>query len=289
MSLRTILVPISAADAGRPALETACLLAHKFGAHVEALHVRTDPRGLVPYTGEGMDGSMIEEIMDVTEREGRERQAKAREMYREFCLSRGIKETDRPTATPEPTICWRDEIGREDEVVAVRGRVFDLIVVGRPLRDQPLPSPVTLEAAMLDSGRPIIVAPPHTPTACGASVAIAWEGTREAARAIADAVPLLQKAESVTIMAGRALADENPKPEDYLEKLGWHGVNARIHRFEGGVADLGVAYLREAAKLGADLLVKGAYSQSRIRQLIFGGRTSHILGHAEIPVFFAHC
>jgi nucleotide-binding universal stress UspA family protein len=289
MSLRTILVPISAADSSRSALETACQIAAKFGAHVEALHVRTDPRGLVPYTGEGMDGSMIEEIMDVTEREGRERQQKAREMFRAFCAAKGIKETDRPTSGPEVTIAWKEEVGREDEVVAVRGRVFDLIVVGRPLRDQPLPSPVTLEAAMLDSGRPIVVASPRIAADCGASIAVAWEGTREAARAIADATPFFEKAATVTIMAGRALADETPKPEDYVEKLAWHGVNARIHRFEGGLADLGTAYLREASKLGADLLVKGAYSQSRIRQLIFGGRTAHILAHAEIPVLFSHC
>jgi nucleotide-binding universal stress UspA family protein len=289
MPVKTILVPVSAAEASRPALETAACIARKFGAHVEALHVRTDPRGLVPYTGEGMDGSMIEEIMDVTEREGRERQAKAREMFREFCAAKGIKEAARPTDTPDPTIAWRDEVGREDEVVAVRGRIFDLIVVGRPMRDQPLPSPVTLEAALLDSGRPIIVAPPGNPVDCGASIAIAWEGTREAARAIADAMPLFTKAGQVTVMAGRALADENPKPEDYVEKLAWHGIKSHIHRFDGGLADLGIAYLREASKLGADLLVKGAYSQSRVRQLIFGGRTSHILGHAEIPVLFSHC
>lgn len=289
MTLRTILVPISAADASRPALETACHIARKFGAHVEALHVRTDPRGLVPYTGEGMDGSMIEEIMDVTEREGRERQAKAREMFREFCAAKGIKESSQPTDSPEATVAWRDEVGREDEVVAVRGRIFDLIVVGRPQRDHPLPSPVTLEAALLDSGRPIVVAPPRPPADCGSSIAIAWEGTREASRAIADAQPFFARASSVTVMAGRALAEENPKPEEYVEKLAWHGVNARIHRFEGGLADLGMAYLREASKLGADLLVKGAYSQNRIRQLIFGGRTSHILGHAEIPVLFSHC
>jgi len=287
--IRTILVPVCAADMSRPALETALSIARQFDAHIEALHVRPDPRGLVPYTGEGMDGSMIEEIMEVTDREGGERLLRAKQMFGEFCSAHGLRTAASPQIGAGVTVDWRETLGREDEIVAIRGRVFDLIVVGRPIRDSALPSPITLEAAMLDTGRPIVVAPPKAPADVGTAIAIAWEGSREMARAVADALPLLGKASRVTILAARALADEQPSPEEYVTRLAWGGISSEILRFDASITELGPAFLAEARKVRADLLVKGAFSQSRLRQLIFGGRTKHILAHAEIPVLFAHC
>jgi len=89
VTYKTILVPISTPDSGRATLETALQVSRKFDAHMEVLHVRADPRGLVPYTGEGMDGSMIEEIMEVTEREGGERAHAVRTAFDGFCRARG--------------------------------------------------------------------------------------------------------------------------------------------------------------------------------------------------------
>lgn len=287
--IRTILVPVCAAEVSRPALETALSIARQFDAHIEALHVRSDPRGLVPYTGEGMDGSMIEEIMDVTEREGAERLQRAKQMFGEFCATHGLRSLASPQIGAGVTVDWRETLGREDEIVAIRGRVFDLIVVGRPIRDSALPSPITLEAALLDTGRPIVVAPPKVPTDVGTAIAVVWEGSREMARVVADALPLLAKASRVTILAARALAGEQPSPEEHVTRLAWHGISADIHRFDSAITELGPAFLAESTKIRADLLIKGAFSQSRLRQLIFGGRTKHILAHTEIPVFFAHC
>ena len=160
MTIKTILVCVSSAESGGAALEAARQLATPFDAHVEALHVRADPRGLVPYSGEGMDGSMIEEIMEVTEREGGERAVRTRQMFDEFCRTSGLTIAETPAAAAGPTIAWREETGREDEVIALRGRLFDIVVVGRPVRDAALPSPITLEAALLDTGRPILIVPP---------------------------------------------------------------------------------------------------------------------------------
>jgi len=289
MTLRSILVPISAADIGRATLETALQVARRFNAHLDVLHVRADPRALVPYTGEGMDGSMIEEIMDVTEREGGERAGKVRQMFDAFAAEKGLTIADTPRPGTQVTLGWREEVGREDEVVAIAGRMADLIVLGRPVRDAALPSPITLEAALLDTGRPVLVAPPKPLADAMTRVAICWEGSHEAARAIGDAIPMLRLADKVTILVAQGLANEPPGPGALLTFLTWHGVRADLHRFEGSTADLGPAFLAEAAKVQANLLVKGAYSQSRLRQMIFGGRTKHILGHAEIPVLLSHC
>ena len=288
MRYRTVLAPISAPEVGSSILATAFQLARAFDAHVDVLHVRPDPRGLVPYTGEGMDGSMIEEIMDVTEREGGEREIRTREMFDGFAAENGIRVADRPDKGPGVSMSWNSAVGREDEVVATRGRIYDIIAVGRPVKDAPLPSPITLEAALLDTGRPILVAPPEAGEGLGKSIAIAWEGSPEAARAIADAIPLLEKAETVTVLSAKAAQVAPIDAEDLRRRLTWHGIEVTIQNFEAQPSELGAAFIEQSAKAGADLLIKGAYSQSRLRQLILGGRTRHILAHARIPVLLSH-
>jgi len=288
MTIKTLLAPVSAAEVGRSTLDVALQFARHFGAHIDVLHVRPDPRGLVPYTGEGMDGSMIEEIMDVTEREGGERAAQSKEMFNAFAAENSVQVTTEPASGDEVTASWHTDVGREDEIVAIRGRLYDLIVVGRPLKDAALPSPITLEAALLDTGRPIIVAPPEPAAQLGKSIAIAWEGSPESARAIADAMPILEQAESVTILAPSDGQVAPIDPEELVRQLGWHGVTSRLHPFDASVTELGAAFLAQSAAAGADMLVKGAYSQSRLRQLILGGRTRHILANTTIPVLLAH-
>lgn len=288
MRYRTVLAPIGAPEVGLSILQTSLHLARTFDAHIDVLHVRPDPRGLVPYTGEGMDGSMIEEIMDVTEREGGEREARSREMFDNFAAEHDLRVADEPGTGSGVSISWRSTVGREDEVVATRGRIYDIVAVGRPVKDAALPSPITLEAALLDTGRPILVAPPVAGDGFGKSVAIAWEGSPEAARAIADAIPLLEKADRVTVLSARAAQVAPIDADDLRRRLAWHGVACEIQSFEAAASELGAAFLEQSAKVDADLLIKGAYSQSRLRQLILGGRTRHILAHAEIPVLLSH-
>jgi len=160
-------------------------------------------------------------------------------------------------------------------------------VVGRPIKDAPLPSPITLEAALLDTGRPILVAPPEAGGHLGRSIAIAWEGSPEAARTIADAIPLLETAETVTILSAKAAQVAPIDAEDLRRRLAWHGVEAGIRHFDAAASELGAAFLDQSSEAGADLLIKGAYSQSRLRQLILGGRTRHILARATLPVLLS--
>lgn len=288
MTIQYILAVVSAEDAGRSALECAVHIARYYDAHVDALHVRADPRGLVPYTGEGMDGSMIEEIMDVTERESGERAIKAKQMFDFFCTQQSLRISGAAQSEGGVTISWREDVGREDEVVAVRGRLYDLIVVGRPVKESALPSPMTLEAALMDTGRPIVIAPPEPPKSVACSIAVAWESTPEAARAIADSLPLLKKAETVTILSPDMGQPPLLDAAELVTRLSWHGVHARTHVFDAQTVEIGAGFLKAALGVGADLLVKGAFSQSRLRQMILGGRTRHIIANTQIPVLLAH-
>jgi nucleotide-binding universal stress UspA family protein len=236
-----------------------------------------------------MDGSMIEEIMEVTEREGGERALAAKQMFESFCREHtGLTVTDTPTESTGPTISWREENGREDEIVAIRGRLFDFTVVGRPVRDAALPSPITLEAALLDTGRPILIAPPVMPPATGSHVAVAWESSPEAARTLSAALPILEKADKVTLLSADPVEPPSIPPTEGVARLAWSGISATVETFDVTQEEIGAAYLKNAARVSADLLVKGAYSRSRVRQMILGGRTRHIITHTEIPVFLSH-
>ncbi len=282
--IKTILACVSSGESGQSVLEAAGRIATRFDSHIEVLHVRADPRGLVPYTGEGMDGSMIEEIMEVTEKEGGERAVHAREVFDSFCQSSGIAVAEAPNGQSGPTICWREESGREDEIVAIRGRLFDVVAVGRPVKDSALPSPITLEAALLDTGRPTLVASPELPANTGSHVAVAWESSPEAAHVIGAAMPILEKADKVTLLAADPAEPPSIPPEEGVTRLAWSGINADILRFDVHEDEIGAAYLKHAREAGADMLIKGAYSRSRVRQMILGGRTRHIITATEIPV-----
>jgi len=282
--IRTILACVSSSDSGQPLLETVGRIAKKFDSHVEVLHVRADPRGLVPYTGEGMDGSMIEEIMEVTEKEGSERADNTKRIFDEFSQTSGLRVLDKPDGGTGPTICWREESGREDEIISIRGRLFDVVAVGRPLKNSALPSPITLEAALLDTGRPTLVVPPKVLTETGQHVAVAWESSPEAAHALGAAIPILEKANNVTLLSADPVEPPSIPPEEGISRLAWSGINASIRRFDTNEYEIGAAYLKYAAEVQADLLIKGAYSRSRVRQMILGGRTRHIITSTEIPV-----
>ena len=289
MAIKTILACVSSGDSGRNVLEAAWRVASQFDSHIEVLHVRADPRGLVPYTGEGMDGSMIEEIMEVTEREGGERSQAAKQVFDEFCQNNtGLTVTDSPSGASGASISWREENGREDEIVAIRGRLFDFTVVGRPVRDAALPSPITLEAALLDTGRPILIAPPVLPPKTGGHIAVAWESSPEAARALSAAIPILEKAEKVTLLSADPVEPPSIPASEGVARLAWSGIAASVVTFDVTQEEIGAAYLKHASEVSADLLIKGAYARSRVRQMILGGRTRHIISHTEIPVFLSH-
>ena len=146
----------------------------------------------------------------------------------------------------------------------------------------------TLEAVLFESGRPLLIAPPEAPSSLGERIVISWNCSSESARTVAYAMPLLLKAREVAVLTVEGAVSPGPSGKELADCLAAHGIEARELTALAGGRKPGEAILDEARRLGADLLVKGAYTQSRIRQMIFGGATSHILWNAELPVFMAH-
>jgi len=287
MAIKSILVPLNGLEAARPALEAAFTVALELNAHVDVLHVRPDPRDAVPILGEGVSGALIEEIMDVAEKESKDRGARARAMFEECRNARGIAVSADPV-TGKATVSWREETGREDEVITMRGRLSDLIAVSRPTEDTDIATTMTLNAALFDTGRPVLVAPPKFSGSLGTRVAISWNGSAEAARAIGAGMPLIMRAKQVVVLTAVGETPSAPAVPEMLTYLSWHGVKAETHALSSVNKIVGDVLLKECAALGVDLLVMGAYTRNRLRQMILGGVTRHVLEHATIPLFMAH-
>ncbi|MTJ79829.1 MAG: universal stress protein [Telmatospirillum sp.] len=286
---KSILTCLCDADTAPSTLGLALLVARSHGAHVEALHVKLDPATAVPLVGEGMSGAMVEEMLGVAEQQATERADGIRKLFEQICARQEVALAGKPPAEPAATAHWREEIGHEEEIIAEAGRLSDMVVIARPSPDRDIPSIMSLNAALLESGRPLMLAPPRLPASVGRHVAIFWNGSVEAARAVAAAMPFLVKAQAVTILSARE--EDANTPGELADYLAWHGVAATERAFAaGGTGGGQVAQmlLDEAVTRGADLIVMGAYTHSRLRQLILGGVTRQILHGANLPVLLCH-
>jgi nucleotide-binding universal stress UspA family protein len=288
MAVKTILVVVGGDEGDRVRLDLAGLAAKPFDGHILALHIRRDPRDSIPLMGEAMSGALVEDVMRLVEQEAAERSGKARNTFDDWAGGNGVTRADHPTADAGVTASWREVTGIEDEYVARCGRLSDLIVVGRPTGAEDVGTTSAVEAAIFDTGRAVLVAPPSAAATFCTSAAIFWNGSAQAARAIGNAVPLLKTAKRVHILA----VTPEPTPfgggEALTGYLAWHGVQAESATFAPDARAVGQALLEEADRLNADLLVMGAYTHSRLRQIILGGVTKHVLGNAGFPVLMAH-
>lgn len=173
------------------------------------------------------------------------------------------------------------------ELVAQRARLFDLVVLGRSDRVVDKPYTTVLEEVLLNGARPLLLAPQTMPASLGEYVAIAWNGSAEAARAIAGAMPFLLRARVVDVLT---VADpKNVSGDGLVEALRWHGISAKA-RLVAPVPGVGAGKqaLAAARDVGADLLVMGGYGKAPWRETLLGGATREVIGTSLLPILIAH-
>jgi nucleotide-binding universal stress UspA family protein len=290
MGLKIILAAVTGREADTATLDVAAAIARKFSAHIDVMHVRSDPRDAIPFLGEGASGVLIEQIMTAAERDAGSRSSKAHTAFEAWRAKSGLPIAMRPGEQGGASVAWHEETGTEDECMVRRGRVADIIVVGRPPADDSGMSTVLFETALFDTGRPVLLAPPGLPAnreMVGAPAAILWTGGAEASRAVAAAVPFLATSGQVSVIPanpGGNLADATP----IVDYLAWHGIKASTVEPLIVSPSAGSDLLGRARTMGAGLLVMGAYTQSRLRQLVYGSVTKHVLMQGDLPVIMAH-
>ena len=281
MSMKTILVPMDNHDM-RSALETALLLGQRNNSYIEGFALRWQLIELVAGI-DVMGGIPLDKFKEDVEEEAK----KAKQVFEIFMQEHGVP---RSTETTESvSFGWLDHAAEGEDFIGNYGRVFDVIVMNRrdansgPMHDR------AIESGLFESGRPILLSPPSPPSQIATNVLIAWNCSTEQARATALAMPILQKADRVTILTvigGTGVP--GPSAEQLIRYLRCNGVVAESMRVELDGRSTGEVILASAQSLGCDLLIKGAYTQSRLRQWIFGGATQHVLANAALPVLLAN-
>ena len=188
---------------------------------------------------------------------------------------------------PGPSAEFTVETGGLGRWIAEHGRFADLIVAGRRSGDDPGTN--VLEDALMGSGRPVLIAPAAPPQAWPEVVAIAWKDTAEAARAVAAAMPFLEAAKRVVILS---VEEAGAAPEESCERLRrslrWHNPATDLRRCEPGGRAPAEVLMDAAVAEGAGLVVMGGYSHSRLREMVLGGFTRHVLEQGSLPVLMAH-
>ena len=280
MGFRTILVPVEQHHLMDSALQTALGLARQFDSYIEGFAFRV----AIPTAFAIGDVGAVP--IPAFEQDFADSEKHGRSLFESFMREHGVPYGGDTKALSSG---WSRDAPEGDHFVGSHGRVFDVIVLGRPGRDPRGPRMTTLEAGLFESGRPVLIAPPRPQPKMGTNVLIAWNCSTEQARATAFALPILKRAGRVVVLTVEGgAAVPGPTGQQLCRYLQLNEVPARPLTVGLDGRLTGEVILAHAKALGCDLLIKGAYTQSRLRQMIFGGTTRYILSNAELPVLMAH-
>jgi nucleotide-binding universal stress UspA family protein len=288
MTIRTILVAASGGSATAGAIDLACRLAQRFRAHLEGYHAIPDPAAALAVLGEGAELALTGTVIESMLAEAQVRAEETRSLFAKILMRREISLGEKPHAVEHrASACWRQETGYAPTLVANRARFFDLAVLGRSERVIAQPYTDTIEEVLVQSGRPVLLAPAEALTTCGNTVAIAWNGSPQAVRALAVCLPFLNVADRVWLIT--AGPDEGDSATAAIEYLAWHGITARHHDIADRVGHHVASLLLNAARsCGADLLVMGGYGHTLWREALFGGTTREAVKTMRMPLLLMH-
>jgi nucleotide-binding universal stress UspA family protein len=278
MALKNLLVHIDDSHGSTTRIQAALALARTHNAHLTGLYVVGEmPRSSF------VEGLVPTEALLAQHRAHLERAEQLTARFRQTVEQAGI-----------PVDCYikRSPIGAIAATIAGYARYTDLVILGQTDPDEPPPGGWHLpEQVVLDCGRPALIVPyKGLIPLFGERVMVAWNGGREAARAVNDALPILERARSVTVFS----VNPPPVPKgqdpgsglDIALYLARHGIDAEVQQVQA--RDIGKAILSHFSRTGMDLLVMGAYRHSRVRELLLGGVTRYILEYMKLPVLMSH-
>jgi nucleotide-binding universal stress UspA family protein len=289
MSVARIIAPLTGAERDKQVLTTAFAAAKPFKAHVVGLFVRPDPRFSVAYAGGiAVSPGVIQEIVDATDKLNKEATKAARTAFATAASAAEAVISTAPGKAGRQTTCSFAEMeGYFTTCVSEAAKLSDLVVFG-PIgsADSPDLSEAFAEI-LLKTERPALLAT-HLPAKFPGKVALAWDGSDTAARALIGALPFLEKADEVILLSCCLDAKKKPDLRAVEQYLALHGVTCIEEIIEPARREIGAALLESTRGLGVDLLVMGGYGHSRLGEVIFGGVTQHVRWHATMPVLMIH-
>lgn len=288
MSFAKILVPLTGCARDSITLASAFAAAQPFRAHVLALFVRPDPAEAMPFFGEGVSGSVVQEMADVSKAAVDKLSEDARGMLATAASSAGASIVDKPARAGLVTSSYRELEGNFAHCVTRAAQLSDFVVFGPRLPNEEIKVTEAFESVLLEAGRPVLLAAEIASERFGSRIAIGCDGGVPSAHAVVAALPFLKQAETVELFTIQRGAKSEGYPSEVREYLGLHGIFCTERLIEGGRCAPGEAVLAAAEACRADLLVLGCYGHSRLRQAFIGGVTKHVVNHPVLPIFLVH-
>lgn len=286
--MRVIFVPVADRPECAVALTRAFALGQSLGASVIGCHIRrhSDSPVAVPSALDlsGVTNDEAEWQAAGRPQDAEEAETAARNLYSKVAERHGYEVLSNPRA--KPGAVWMEKTGSPQKVISIMGPVADLLVVSRPSNKGGTLARLFLSASLLRSSRPVLVLPQNGKAAIGKRICIAWNQSVEAARAVAAAMPLLAQADAVVIATCGPENRVGPKSGQLATYLKFWGIKSERVASKG--KDESKELLASFKSSGSDLLLMGAYSRSRMSQLVFGGVTDFMLKEASIPILMLH-
>jgi nucleotide-binding universal stress UspA family protein len=289
--MKAIFVPVSGSQTDETVFATALAAAAPFGCHLEFYHQRLSlfEAAVRARHVDFCMGPALADALESLREQDVELSAHSRKNFDVFCAKHTIKIQESPAEGAIVTAQYSVSVDEPERHLLLHARHNDLTVLGRAAHEDLMPHNL-IEMLLLDSGRPIILAPRSAPETVTGTIMVGWKETREAARALGAAIPLMKKARKVILVSVHEGSGMQPETLTNLaNSLAWHGIAAEKRL----IADKrerapGELLRKAAADAGTDLLVVGGYGHRPLREAIFGGVTAALIHHAECPVLMMH-
>lgn len=286
MTIRSILVPINAHPADKSVLEAAYTLGKAFAAHISVACIRPDPTEVLRYANDWSSPMVLDSAVAAAEQHSHSVAHRSQAMFERWRGSHQLPLGVMPDAESHVSTAWSDHVGASGFVLSDIARFSDLVMM-RTLGDKgPIDGDLMLEAVLFDAGRPLLLTPRQPVDILAGTALIAWDGGREALRAVVAAVPIMARMRAVRILTVES--DVGVNAEALAAYLAWHGVAAEVSDVVRGTKSIGDIVMREAQRARASLLIMGGYHHGRTRELLFGGTTRRIISATKVPVLLAH-
>jgi nucleotide-binding universal stress UspA family protein len=287
-AMKLTMVPVTDTDEGWRAVRVALTMARRFEGHVGAVFIQPHIEVEIPEFLPAVDKDLRVQLADRAREDMAARIRQAHNTFDEIAAVFEVPVQDKPPAAGAPSATLQVNEGQMSDVVRMRASVYDAVIFAHPVGKAHADWRPSVEAALFSAGRPALIAPSTDVETVGETVLVGWNRSAQSARAMIGAMPFLTRASRVVIFSIATGAKEGPSPQDAARLLSWHGVAAEVVEIPPEDGPVAETILAKGREVGADLVVIGAYSHSRFREIILGGVTQHVLRHAEVPVLMAH-
>jgi len=286
--IRRIVVLLTGTPNDQGAAQAATLIAKRLGASVEGLSIKIDPTELMFRLGEGVSAESIDEIIKAAETTSDEAAARGRSTLEAAAKAQGLKwQSGLPDSTSQGA-CALEIQGPAMDVLSAQMGLADLAVFGELGETAPVDLSAKVEHTLLHMRRPVLIARGKIAPSLGDKVLLPFNGTVEACAALSRSISLLVSAKSVEILHLAEGRSNLAIAEDARRYIRQHGGEALISEQKPSGKGIGEDIVARASVTGADLLVMGGYGRSRLRELVLGGATRHMILHSSVPVLLAH-